>query len=294
LIAAVTAEDYVSWIARELIPLAGLKETCPDYENAVGAPFANGHSAKQPLGRVVIPGTNHTRSLASATGFVSTPRDLATFFAQLAPEAENSFLSVRSRREMVRRHWRVMPSASESYYGFGVSSGAFEEQDYFGHSGAFQGYQSRTCVVPDLELTVSMVTNAIDGPAAGWVDTVIHILKRFAEAGATSEAVRGWQGRWWNVWATVDLIPLGDVVVYAMSDSSTPFAEPEEIEVITPTTGKFRRSEGHALFGEMVERTLDDQGHCTAIRVGGDEFLTEAAHIDRMRATYRLGHSAAS
>jgi CubicO group peptidase (beta-lactamase class C family) len=293
-IEAVTVQDYISWIISELLPLAGLTETFPDYDHTIGRPFANGHSAKHPIGRVVIPGTNQTRAFAAATGFVSTPRDLAKFFGQLAPAAEQSFLSVRSRREMIRRHRREVPSAGEGYYGFGLASGVVEDKDYFGHHGAFQGYQSRTCVVPDLKLTVSIVTNAIDGSAGGWIDSVIHILKHFEQAGATVDALRCWQGRWWNVWATVDMIPLGDVVIYTSSDSSAPFAEPEEIEVLTTTTGRFRRSEGHALFGEMVERKLDNQGHCVAVIVGGDEFLTEGAHIERMKSTYVLGNNAVS
>jgi CubicO group peptidase (beta-lactamase class C family) len=288
-IEAVTSQDYRSWMVEELLARAGLTETFPDYPTTEFIPFASGHSAKQPIGRLVIPGTNQARALAPATGFVSTPRDLARFFAQLAPEAKNSFLSVRSRREMTRRHWRETPSGSENYYGLGVASGLVEEHDYFGHRGSFQGYQSRTCVVPDLKLTASIVTNAIDGSAGDWVDSVIHILKHFCEAGPTAHELRSWQGRWWNLWATVDLIPLGSKVVYASSDSSTPFTQPEEIEVLSPTAGRFSRSEAHALFGERVERTLDEQGNCSVIRVGGDEFLTEVAHIERLTKLYIHG-----
>jgi CubicO group peptidase (beta-lactamase class C family) len=293
LIEAITAQDYISWMMENLIPRAGLTETFPDYQNQRCNPFASGHAAKQPIGRFVIPGANQTRAFAPATGFVSTASDLVRFFAQLAPNAANSFLSVRSRREMTRRHWRGTPSADENYYGFGISIGSMENNDYFGHRGSFQGYQSRTCVIPDLDLAVSVITNAIDGPASDWLSAIVHILKHFANAGPTADSLRCWQGRWWNLWATVDLIPLGDIVVYASSDSLTPFAEPEEIEVVTPTTGRFKRSEAPALFGEMVERTLDEHGNCLAIRVGGDEFLTEDAHRERLKSTYHLGRNAA-
>lgn len=289
LIEAVTSQAYASWMAENLIPRAGLTETFPDYHATIRNPFASGHSAKQPIGRLVIPGTNQTRALAPATGFVSTPRDLVRFFSQLAPEAAHSFLSVRSRREMTRRHWRETPSSGENYYGFGIASGALEDNDYFGHRGSFQGYQSRTCVIPNLDLAVSVITNAIDGAAADWSSSIVHILKHFAAAGATADPLRSWQGRWWNIWATVDLIPLGNTIIYTSSDSPTPFAEPEEIEPLTLTTGRFKRSEAHALFGETVERTLNEHGDCIAIHVGGDEFLTEAAHIERLTTTYGPG-----
>jgi CubicO group peptidase (beta-lactamase class C family) len=293
LIESVTSQDYGSWMADNVIPRAGLTETFPDYQASTCKLFANGHSAKQPIGRLVIPGTNQTGALAPATGFVSTARDLVRFFGQLAPGATQSFLSVRSRREMIRRHWRETPSSSENYYGFGISSGSMEDNDYFGHRGSFQGYQSRTCVIPDLDLAVAVITNSIDGAAGDWLSSIVHILKHFAQAGVTAEALHCWQGRWWNVWATVDLVPLGNVVVYTSSDSSTPFSEPEEIEIITATTGRFKRSEAHALFGESVERKLDEHGNCVAILVGGDEFLGEAAHIDRLMTTYGPGKIAA-
>ena len=44
--------------------------------------------------------------MAPATGFVSTAADLVRFFAQLAPNAKQSVLSVDSRREMSRQQWR--------------------------------------------------------------------------------------------------------------------------------------------------------------------------------------------
>jgi hypothetical protein len=92
---------------------------------AASVPVARGHSGKLPLGRrVVIPGDNPTNALASATGFVSTGRDLVHWFAQLDPAAEESVLTVASRREMIRRQWRYPHSSLERYYGLGIMSGS--------------------------------------------------------------------------------------------------------------------------------------------------------------------------
>src|SRR5260370_2588738 len=120
-------------------------------------PVAHGHGCRLPLGRrVVIPGDNPTNALAPAAGFVSTARDLACWFAQLDPAAKQSILAVASRREMIRRQWRNPHSSFERYYGFGIMSGSTAEWDWFGHNGRVQGFASRTAVLSDPALAVSL------------------------------------------------------------------------------------------------------------------------------------------
>ena len=75
---ALRSSTRVSWVAREIVAPSGLAYTTPDMPEGSAIPFAHGHSSKLPLGRrVVIPATNPTNALASATGFVSTAADLA-------------------------------------------------------------------------------------------------------------------------------------------------------------------------------------------------------------------------
>ena len=80
--------------------------------------------------------------------------------------------------------------------------------DWFGHGGAFQGFISRTAMLPEASLTISLVTNAIDGPAAIWVGGVAEILRRFAREGAPARRLADWTGRWWSIWRALDLVPI--------------------------------------------------------------------------------------
>jgi D-alanyl-D-alanine carboxypeptidase len=180
----VTGERYGDWIKRAIVEPAGLRETDADMPIAGNVLRARGHGTKLPAGRrVVIPGTNPTHALAAATGFVSTARDLARFFAQLDPAARRSVLTPASRREMIRRQWRSPHSSLERHYGLGIISGRIGDWDWFGHSGGFQGFITRTAVLPAQELTVSVLTNAVDGLAHPWLDGVAHILQAFATHG---------------------------------------------------------------------------------------------------------------
>jgi len=154
-IAAVAGEPYRTWIKRQIVDPAGLKETLPDMPLPRGTPFARGHSSIMPLGRrLVIPGDYSTNAIGPAGGFVSTAADTALFFNQLSPGAAKSVLSVASRREMTRRQWRNPHASLEGYYGLGTMSGTIGGWDWFGHGGGLLGYISRTVTVPAHDLTV--------------------------------------------------------------------------------------------------------------------------------------------
>src|SRR5262249_7279640 len=154
LIEAITGEPYPVWITREIVDAAGLRETVPNMPLARGVPFARGHTRRLPLGeRLVIPGDNSTPAITSARGLRATAADTARFFAQLAPNARKSVISVASRREMTRKQWRV-EQRFEAHYGLGLSMGKSDGWSWFGHGGGFQGYVSRTAVMPECELAI--------------------------------------------------------------------------------------------------------------------------------------------
>jgi len=196
IIEAITGEPYRAWIEREIVAPAGLEETSADTPAPSAAPLARGHSGKALLGRrLVFPGDQPTNALAAATGFVSTAADLARFFSQLSPTAKPSFLEVASRREMSRPQWRDPYGPAPRSYGLGAISSAVEDWECFGHSGGFQGYITRSSVVPAKDLAVSVLTNAVDGPAEVWMDGALQILKRFEADGAPTAKGRGARSR---------------------------------------------------------------------------------------------------
>ena len=287
-IEAVTETPYSSWIKRAIIDAAGLEETEPDMPIAGSVPVARGHSAKLPLGRrEVIPGDNPTNAFASATGFVGTARDLARWFAQLDPGAQESVLTVASRREMTRRQWRYPHSSVERYYGLGIMSGKIAEWDWFGHSGGFQGFVSRTAMLPTPGVALSLATNAIDGPSAPWLDGAIQILATFAKRGAPTSHVRDWVGRWWTLFGAVDLVPMGDKVMIATPSLPNPFTDASEISVSGADRGRIILAPGTDRHGEAVRRVRGRDGNVDEVWLGGARFLPEAKHAAELEQHYR-------
>jgi CubicO group peptidase (beta-lactamase class C family) len=286
-IEAVTGTPYRSWIKQAIIDAAELDETEPDMPVADSVPVARGHSAKLPLGRrVVIPGDNPTNALAPATGFVSTARDLARWFAQLDPAARESMLTVASRREMTRRQWRYPHSSLERYYGLGIISAKMADWECFGHNGAFQGFVSRTVALPEPALTMSVVTNAADGLADRWLDGSIHILASFAKNGAPTNQVRDWTGRWWTRWVAVDLVPMGVKVMVATPSLPNPLMDASEISVSGADRGRISLAAGSAHHGEDVRRICGRDGKVVEVWLGGMRFLPEAVVAAELEQHY--------
>jgi CubicO group peptidase (beta-lactamase class C family) len=290
-IASVTGESYNDWIRREIVEAVGLKETAPDMPIDRAAPLASGHTGEFPLGRrAVIPGRMPAHALASATGFVATAADLALFFNQLSPASRRSVLAAESRREMTRRHWRNPDTALEGYYGLGTINGSLDGWSWFGHSGAMPGYITRTATLVEPDVTVSILTNAIDGWAGFWMDSVFSILRAFERNGAPTRQVRDWTGRWTSMWRAIDLVPMGNKVVMAMPSTLFPFANVGELHVSKRDLAQISRAEGFGSFGEPVRR-VRKRGKVAEVWIGSAKCIPERELGNEIKSRYRLAAS---
>ena len=292
-IESITGEPYREWIAREIVAACGLRETQPDAPLSGEQPFARGHSGKLPLGhRVLIPGDNVTGTLAPATGFISTAADLARFFGSLSPGARRSVLSVASRREMTRRQWLEAHSSLGRWYGLGTISGTLGDWDWFGHSGAFQGYLTRTVVLPAQDLSLSVLTNAIDGLSGPWLDGCLHILRAFARHGAASRATAPWHGRWWSLWGAWDLLPMADRVLIAAPGLLNPMLDASEIALRPGVRGGTREglialAGSFGNHGEPARLMRDGDGRPSEFWLSGTRLLPQDTLMQEMAARYR-------
>lgn len=287
-IEAVTGEAYAKWIQREIVVPSGLEETVPDWPLSRRVPFARGHSGKILLGRrATIPGENPTNALAAATGFISTARDLATFYAQLDPAAKGSVISAASRREMIRKQWRTPHSELERYYGLGITHGRVGDWEWFGHGGGFQGYITRTSMLPAQGLSISVLTNAADGLAHQWGDGIINILRTFKRHGAPSARVRNWAGRWWSLWGAADLVPMGDKVLVGAPGFFNPFMDATELTVTGRDRALITLANGYANHGEAVRR-IRKGGKVAEIQFAGGRSLPEKQVAAEMKRRYRV------
>jgi CubicO group peptidase (beta-lactamase class C family) len=284
---AVTGEPWGTWLQREIIESAGLAETLPDGPPPKRMPMALGHSGKLPVGRrLVIPGDYATHAIAPAGGVISTAGDLARFFCQLSPNGGRGVVSVASRREMVRPQWRDPHSRFERWYGLGLACGNLAGWQWFGHSGGLQGYITRTCVFPAQDLALSVLTNAIDAPAYLWLEGLARILRTYAEHGAPSPRTRDWSGRWWNLWGTIDLLPVRAGVLVANPAFFDPLQDASEIRVGGRDCGLIRLAAGYAAHGEPARLVRNRRREVTEVWLGGTRYRPEHEVAKEMKARY--------
>lgn len=302
-IAGVTGEPYTDWVAREVVAASGLEETTPDMAPArararalvrKAAPFAQGHSAKWPLGRrQTIPGDNPTHALASATGFVSTAADLVKFFSSLAPDARHSVLSPASRREMLHRQWRDAYGTVERWYGLGTMSGATpgagSDWDWFGHTGSFQGTLTRTLCLPAQGLCISALSNAADGQAHLWVDGAVQIIRAYLQHGAPTARTAAWAGRWWSLWGAIDLLPMAGKVLVAQPSLANPLLDATQIEpgARQPGRGRITLAGSFASHGETARLELDAEGRATAVWLAATRLQSEPQAAKELATRYQ-------
>jgi hypothetical protein len=176
-------------------------------------------------------------------------------------------------------------------------SGTHAGWDWFGHNGAFQGYISRTCVIPACELSITILTNAADGMAVLWLDGVMHILRAFESRGAPTRRVRDWNGRWWGTFGAVDLVPAGNRVLAATPQLLNPFMDAAEIEVAGGNTGQIVLASGFHSHGQAVRRVRNKRGAVSDIWLAGSNLKREsalAAEIARRYAPRRRRRPKAS
>jgi hypothetical protein len=190
---------------------------------------------------------------------------------------------------MTRHHWRI-PQSHDAYYGLGVTAGTAAGWDWFGHVGAFQGYVSRTAVLPACEVAITILSNCLDGAAPYWIDGAIQILRIFESRGKPDRRLRDWNGRWWTMWGAIDLVPLGQRVLVANPHFNNPFMDAAEIEVTGRDTGQFASATGDASYGEPVRRVRNARGKVSDIWLAGINVKPEqvvAREIERKYAKPR-------
>jgi len=286
-IEAITGEPYAVWVKREIVDAAGLTETTPDVPLPAAAMLARGHSGKALLGRrLVFAGDQSTGALASATGFVSTASDIAKFLGQLAPNAPASILTVASRREMSRPQWKDRWGAVDQSYGLGTISWSFDGWEGFGHSGGFQGYITRSAVIPEQDLAVSCLTNAVDGLSHGWLDGAMAILKRFQTGGAPAPGLKDWTGRWWSVWGPTDLVPVGDRVVLASPGLLNPLTKMPELTATGADEATISYAGGFGSYGEPAGLIRDATGAVVQVQIAGGRLVAERELAAELEGRY--------
>jgi D-alanyl-D-alanine carboxypeptidase len=294
---AVTGERFTDHVRHALLEPLGLDDTFCELTDEISRRAVVGHSAPAPAepglravfadGRLPVAATT-TGALAAATGFCSTARDLVRW---ASAHCDGATLLRPETRRLLQREESVVerPHSRRRAYGLGFELRDVDGRRLVGHSGGFPGQITRTWFDPTSRVAVSVLTNAIDGPADqlalglfALVTTALAGDHGGSAAGSASGGATGgggsddgapagldrWTGRFANLWGRIDLVRLGGHLWSIDPLRADPLDGAERLRV----DGDALRPAPHGGFGpvgEPVHVLRDADGAPSGVVVGG-------------------------
>lgn len=269
-IAAVSGMPYNDYVVRQVVERLGLVDTGPELMPDRAADYATGYSAlgyaddRLPIDHV------DTAAMSSATGFTSTARDLVRFMAAHRLGDER-LLTDDSKRRMQHEEWPAV--GRERWYGLGIDIELADGHRTLGHGGGYPGHITRTCVEPISGVAISILTNAIDGPARGLVRGALGLIGLAADKPADGERVDAgadrFCGRFANLWGVTDVVRLGNRLLALSPESDDPADGVMTLRIVGDDRLAVDSTNGLGGIGEEMVYTVDGPDIVTVQGPGG-------------------------
>lgn len=267
--------DFVD--ARILAPLQ-LRDTGVDLDERAGElaagygtlALAGDHGAL--AGRTRIEHV-HTRSLGAATGFYSTASDMARFFSSHFVGSGTGVLGDDSKRLMQRK--AEDSGAPGRGYGLGLIIQDVAGNRSFGHSGGYPGHITRTWAVPKTKVVLSVLTNAIDGPATEYGERLFALAALAGKpapdscAGVKEEVLLRFTGRFAALWGVVDIAELGGKLYWINPAAPVAVETTVPLEFVDEATLRSVDPNGFSGYGEKLVFEFDAAGAVAMRGPGG-------------------------
>ncbi len=272
----VSGQAFGDYTDEHITSPLGLDHTHAELDASRARDYATGYSGfhtsleRRPLVHV------DTGALAPATGFASTAEDVVRYLAAHR-QGSGELLTDASKRLQQRRAWTSAPT-SEVSYGMGLILEQVAGRRVFGHSGGYPGHITRSFLDPEDQIAVSVLTNAIDGPAhelsAGVLALIDAALRSPARRSLTSSLTEPgdtsmFEGRFAGAWGVRDVVRLGDRLVTLSPGGPDPVAAVDEVEVVDDSTLRVVSGDGFGAVGELIRYERDPVGAIVSVRAGG-------------------------
>ncbi|TFV44183.1 serine hydrolase domain-containing protein [Blastococcus sp. TF02A-35] len=293
---AVTGTSFAEHCRTAITEPLGLTRTGAELDPARAGEYAAGHTGLL-LGEDARETIEHvdTRAMAAATGFFSTAEELSAYGAAHVLGDER-LLTDDSKRLMQRLESVVTAYGSEvGRYGLGMELLTVGDRQLVGHSGGYPGHITLTLVDPVGQLVVSVLTNAVDGPAhdlaVGLVKLVDVALAPRAELPPPPPGVRpaSFTGRFASLWGLLDVAELGGRLVLLRPTAPDPLPTVEELQVLDDRTLRVAPQPGFGASGERVPVQRDGDGRVVSVRLAGVTSVPVEEFRRRRSAMTRTG-----
>lgn len=284
LVEEVSKMSYTDYVKTNITEALGLKDTGPDYDESIKNRLATGYTKRDLPGRsrIAIDRSVTTKALASATGFYSTPADIALFFSALIV-GNGLLLNDESKKEMQRIQWNVINGEDGEAYGLGLDLNFVNNRKTFGHGGGFPGFNSNTLVDPKEKISVAVYNSCIDGLAGVIANAALMILNFYQENCAKTEKENlKYEGRFCNIFSVHDIVATDKGLCINYPGDWRPFGSKDDLEKVNDNKFKIGETNSFANEGETIDFVFSDNGKLRYIVYGGEKALPEAEYIKQL------------
>lgn len=287
-IEVVTGHSYAAHVRAHVIEPLGLRDTGPDLDPTRADELAAGHSSLAYADRRLAIEQVSTHSMDAATGFWSTASDVVRY-ASAHFLGDERLISDESKRQMQRTEWEVEGTGGTGY-GLGFAVSTIGARRLVGHGGGFPGHITRTFLDPVDRLAVSVLTNAIDGPALALATAGVRLIDLASAADATEPVGTGgsatsridlgsFEGRFGGLWGVFDIVALGGRLHQIDPTQPDPVVGATRLEVVDERTLRIASTSGYGSYGEPIAYERAPDGAVVSIRGGSG---STASPIDRL------------
>ena len=260
------SRSYADHVHEALLAPLDLTATTPDIDPATAGDHATGYTSlsyadeRLPLDHVA------TGALAPATGFSSTAGDVVRWAAAHF-HGDERILSDDAKRLQQRTEWSVDEGGD---YALGFAVGDVGGRRVLGHGGGFPGFITHTWFDPKDRLAVSVLTNAIDGPAQTSTSLFLRLLELATSHDRDDEPPVAdptpFTGRYTTLWGSYDIAVLGGRLVALSPALDDPVPAVQRLTVLDADTLRIADSSGYGSPGERYEFRRDPSGAVISVR----------------------------
>ena len=289
-IGAASGSTFNDFVKESVVGKLGLKNTGPELDQDRISEYAGAHSglgsreSRKELGHI------DTRSMSAATGFYSTAEDMVTF-GSAHFFGDDRLISDRGKNEMQRTVWSNLGGGNPlDGYGYGTVVTHYDGHRMVGHSGGYPGHITRTMWDPNEGIAISVLTNAVDGPAEELAAGILKILDKAREttgklpltSGLTNSAalnppesaddsidLESFTGRFAALWGVTDIALIAGKLYATTPTAPSPLTMPSELAVVDADTLKIMGGSPYGSVGEFYRFERDADGKIVSVFTGG-------------------------
>lgn len=264
---------YRNYVTTNIVEKLVLSNTGPDIDMDRIDDYAVGYSSRAHGSRRVPIDHIDTFEESSATGFYSTASELTDYF-QAHIQGDTRLISDASKRAMQQK---IGEAEEGGWYGLGLVISTVGGRTYYGHSGGYPGHITMSKVDKDRKLSLSVLTNTNDGPAAILATGILGLINLALSKDAKTEPAKPkdtkrFEGRFATLWGITDVVALGGRL-YAISPSlDDPASLAIELEITGENTLKRVGGSRYGSRGEEITYHFDTDGKVSKV-VGGHTML---------------------